>query len=360
MSDPTLRNLWITRRYHELAVQLRDVGLGDEATWCAFAVWASKTAGKTIRGDELPARVRVLLNQSGTTGGVIRRFNSGLQGCLLAQLEHVHLLNVVKEVSNDVSAQIAEGNCLVFAELAPLFTLLVDGWTAAPPDDPAALQARLAPELSALAAKGIDTAALETAFTRYALAQGNAADRASLVLAANILAVSHEQERLQPYIAEALDAAVTVTLKALITDKITRHIPTKQARQLFNVLVDDVCGVLDRAFQTALTELMLQLITSDEILDLRRNVPLLAGVMYPAGLATLVGTSAEVPFTQWDTTGGTGIPTGADDWAEMVERMNYIVTLFRSRQSHPPLFSPPFSPAQLVALDAGQLPAEPL
>ena len=61
MTDPVLRNLHITQRYHELATGLRDAGLGEDATWCAFAVWASKTAGATIRGEVLPARVRQLL-----------------------------------------------------------------------------------------------------------------------------------------------------------------------------------------------------------------------------------------------------------------------------------------------------------
>ena len=45
MTDPVQRNLWITQRYHEFALQLRDAGAGEDATWCAFAVWASKTAG---------------------------------------------------------------------------------------------------------------------------------------------------------------------------------------------------------------------------------------------------------------------------------------------------------------------------
>ena len=61
MTDPVLRNLHITQRYHELASDLRDAGVGEDATWCAFAVWASKTAGATIRGEVLPARVKQLL-----------------------------------------------------------------------------------------------------------------------------------------------------------------------------------------------------------------------------------------------------------------------------------------------------------
>jgi hypothetical protein len=38
MEDPGLRNLRITRRCHELALQLRDAGMAEDATWCGFAV----------------------------------------------------------------------------------------------------------------------------------------------------------------------------------------------------------------------------------------------------------------------------------------------------------------------------------
>src|ERR1700722_13705117 len=105
MSDPVLRNLWITQRYHELSVGLRDAGFGEDATWCGFAVWASKTAGSTIRGDELPGRVRALLASTEVTQGALHRFNSGLRGWLAARLEHGHLLRVVESVTKEVSAR---------------------------------------------------------------------------------------------------------------------------------------------------------------------------------------------------------------------------------------------------------------
>ena len=69
MSDPVLRNLLITQRYHEFAVQLRDAGAGEDATWCAFAVWASKTAGATIRGEVLPAKAKQLITADGAAAG---------------------------------------------------------------------------------------------------------------------------------------------------------------------------------------------------------------------------------------------------------------------------------------------------
>jgi hypothetical protein len=343
--DPVLRNLWITQRYHELAVQLRDKGMADDATWCAFAVWASKTAGATIRGDELPSLVRELLTTDDAAQGAIHRFNAGLEGWLVARLGHRHLFRVVDAVNDHVAASIAGGNLLVFSELAPLFTLLAGA-------SPAALE----PELASLAAQGVDVTAIRTAFTGYQRALHTPAERPTLVLGANILAVSHEQERLQPAIATALNAAVHDLFVETLDQDVTRHIPTARARRTFDTLVADVGGVLERACQTALTKVMLRLITADETFALDRNVPPLADGLYPPLLSDLTGTEAEIVFSRWDRTLGLGAPTGADDWAVIDQRMNYIVTLFRSRQRHPALLSPPFSDVQLAALADGRLP----
>jgi hypothetical protein len=348
LTDPILRNLQITQRYHELALALRNAGMDEDATWCAFAVWASKTAGATIRGQELPSLVRHALSQGDATDTALHQFNHGMDAWLIRRLEHEHLLQAVETVNGQVSGSIAAGNVLVFSELAPLFTALIEGGTA------------LEVGLANLKAQGVDTTKVDAAFTGYQQGLRQPAARPTRVLAANILAVSHEQERLQPAITEALDAAVSDVFIKLVDREITRHLPMAAARHTFDRLVADVGRVLEGAWQSALTATMLRLVTSDETLDLSHNVPPLADGIYPALLADLQGSEAELPFNQWDRTAGAGAPTGAHDWDVLEERMNYIVTLFRSRQRHPALFSPPFSDAQLAELDGGRLPEGPL
>ena len=205
MTDPVLRNLWITQRYHEFALQLRDAGTGEDATWCAFAVWASKTAGATIRGEVLPARAKQLLVDNAIARPVLDRFNHGLTGLALRHLSHDHLAQAVEAISADVSIQIALGNVLVFAELAPLFAAFLDA-SASQPATPEELVADLAPALVALESAE-DAATLEAAFSAYGQALFGPTDRAALILQANTLAVAHEQRRLQPAIAAALNAA---------------------------------------------------------------------------------------------------------------------------------------------------------
>ena len=61
-----LRNLLITQSYHELAAAIAAVIGNGNANWSSFATWASKTAGQSIRGEEVPDEVgRVLRAEAG-------------------------------------------------------------------------------------------------------------------------------------------------------------------------------------------------------------------------------------------------------------------------------------------------------
>jgi hypothetical protein len=360
MQDPVIRNLWITQRYHEFAIGLRDAGLGADATWCAFAVWASKTAGATIRGEVLPRRVEELLQDNTEVQGVLHRFNHGIVAWAARHLSHDHLVKAVKAVTKDVSAQIAAGNVMVFKELGPLFTGLLDAvHSSSPPKTPKELADRLAPALDTLG-NDSDTAVVVEAFGAYGEALFESDVRPALVLQANTLAVSHEQRRLQPAIAGALDAAISDTLKKVVEVDVVTHLPSAEVRHLLDGLTNDVCGLLDTAWDTALTESIMQLVTSNETFDLRDSVPRLPTGMFPPALSDLTGTPAEAAVSQWDKTGGTGDPSGAHDWEQLDERMNFIVNLFRSRQQVDALFEPPFSKGQLDDLAKGKKPEEPL
>ena len=281
MTDPVLRNLHITQRYHELATGLRDAGLGEDATWCAFAVWASKTAGATIRGEVLPARVRQLLVDNEATQDVLHRFNHGVGAWAAEHLLHDHLARAVDEVTADVAKSIADGNVLVFSELAPLFTELLE----ANGQSPAATSEALSAALTRVGAD-VDGTAVVGAFSAYGQALGQPDERAGLVLQANTLAVSHEQQRLQPAISSALDAAISDTLERVIDNDVVGHVPTPEARRVLSGLTGQICEVLDAAWDTALTESIMQLVTASETLDLRRDVPPLPDGIFPPAFAT--------------------------------------------------------------------------
>ncbi len=361
MTDPVLRNLWITQRYHELALQLREAGAGEDATWCAFAVWASKTAGATIRGEVLPVRARRLLVENEATQAALRALSHGAAGHVWRfLLSRDPLGRAAEQVTGDVSKALAEGNRLVFAELAPLFTALVKARGSVDATTPQSLSTALAPALASLQNSGIDTSDLGAAFDAYAHALCAPSGRAALILQANMLAVAHEQQRLQPAIEQALGAAVTDTLQRVLEDDLVRHVPAAGVREVLDHLTGDVCATLDEAWDVALTDAIMQLVTASETLDLHDNVPPLNGTLFPPALSDLRGTPAEDVVAKWDKTGGTGVRSGADNWERLEERMNFIVNLFRSRQQVAALFDPPFSDAQLAVLARGELPPGPL
>ena len=52
LEDLTLRNLFVTTSYYRLS-QAFGARTGIACNWCTFAVWASKQAGRTIRGEDL-------------------------------------------------------------------------------------------------------------------------------------------------------------------------------------------------------------------------------------------------------------------------------------------------------------------
>jgi hypothetical protein len=77
--DPVRRNLLVTQRYHDLSTALA-LALGPEnANWCTFATWASRTAGRFIREDEIPTLFRAVLGRSEPFGITLARVNDALK-----------------------------------------------------------------------------------------------------------------------------------------------------------------------------------------------------------------------------------------------------------------------------------------
>jgi hypothetical protein len=338
MEDPCLRNLWITQTYHQLGTQMAARGLAPDATWALFAVWASKSAGRMIRGEELPTALRggiehnaVLHEQRDT----LNRRWSWAQRLRLADGFHVsQLAGLTDDVARDVSRQLAEGNRLVFAELAPMFHSLARG------DHPSV------------------TSELEQPVADYeqALVETDPDKRSVHVLRANVAAVAHEQQRLQTFIAGAVDAPITDALHGLINSHIARFLPGWVLRHLARPAVATLNDELTRLWQDSATALLMRLVTADEDLDLHDTLPI------PPGSAALFvpplsGPEAAAALGVWDRTGGLGRPCGAEDWVSLKERMGYIVNLFRSRQRRPSLADAPFTQEQLVEMATGQLPS---
>jgi CRP-like cAMP-binding protein len=202
-----LRNLKITQMYHRLSVELTMLLGHADANWCTFACNASKTAGYSIRREEIPmAELFALMRRSGP----FRRPLSAIRRRALKTSIAARCDRILQAVTDAISV----GNLKVFAELGPVFSRLIHTFRADVEYD----GDKLARFLSTLKAGPTETGGQDTlaeALTHYyeAAFEQSPKKRTELILLGNIKVGLHEQMRLQPNIVEALNAPLAVGLQ---------------------------------------------------------------------------------------------------------------------------------------------------
>jgi hypothetical protein len=343
IADPVLRNLEITACYSRLAAAVG--GRGDPCSnWCTFATWASKQAGRTIRGEDLLAGLEHELGRDAellhpvdslwralVRRGLFRRDTR--LGRLVADL---HTPFDAFELASDA---VARGNRKVFAEIGFEFARYLQECEpdAAPDSEPFAaflegLRAGEPPDGQRY---------LRQAFARYQQRrfEPDPSRRAELVVLANLEIGLHEQTRLQPEIAEALDAAATTG----------ERLSGRLLRRLLGAVVQ---RGLTRLSRVVITRSFMVLTLPGAVLALGRNLD----APFPQALRTPTNAELEVLLARFEPAAGALDDCGAEDWAQLTQRMHYIAHLFRAYHEIPALASPPFTAAQLERIGAGVVP----
>jgi hypothetical protein len=354
IADPVLRNLWITTAYHDFAVGMARLVGPANVSWPAFATWASKTAGASIRGELLPRRIREVLSQSRAYRLAVGLVKARLSGTLVEIDDEI--FDAIGDAVAAVSQQIATGNLTVFQELGPLFARMVATFDGPGPGDPARRTALVA-WVQALDGDAVATARLRTVFGQFcdAMIDAERTLRADQILLANGLAGLTEQIRLQPNIQGALNAPIEASLGKWV-DRTVARLP-EAVRPGARPLLRPVVIEIEEAWRRVATELLMQLVTPSGDLDLGKDVPApRGGPLFPEDLGAIRDPQLVALLAEYDRTGGTGRGSGADDWAKLPQRMNYILNLFRSRQQDGALLLPPFTDAQWADMQEGRVP----
>ncbi|HYP09465.1 MAG TPA: hypothetical protein VER03_24790 [Bryobacteraceae bacterium] len=292
IENPLIRNLRITECYHRLSATFAQ-RVGPGANWCAFATWASRQAGCTIRGEDL---IEHLSPRTPRLWRAVLRM-----GVLDPQtpagwiVKHVH---TPFDAVERASASVAKGNLKVFEEIGEVFARWLDDSSYVPSQP-----------------------LLRDAFEHYRLAAeaSSANERARWMVIANIECGLHEQRRLQPEIEGAMTAPLWL---------------------FKNLLKDLVCEIVSQGFMTLKLPGDRRLRLGD---DLDAPAP-----------ACFEGMEREPLLAQFETAGIGGV--GAENWADLQQRMRYISRLFRCFHEDAALFQPPFSVDQCETMRSGQLP----
>jgi len=370
-ADPVVRNLRITHCYHQLSRALA-ARTGGAANWCTFAVWASKQVGQSIRQEDLARTVEHLLKSSPEAAAEVDLVVRGLRQAVPPEaLDRAH--QVVRQVVvtiarlDDVSAATARGNLKVFEEIAREFARFLAEFA----DAPAADDERRIEEFCDALRPGEPPEGqryLRQGFTRYhrAMTTHDPKQRAELLLLANIEIGLHEQTRLQPEIAAAMEAPVVD--------------PGELERRLFDLLLPGnrvvrwlrlalltvrgrravvrVAGeqLADRArvlVRQAVTRLLMTLaLPGGELLHLGDDLP----AAFPPLLAELSDLELLALLKVVDPTPDSLLDTAARDWADLPDRMHYIADMFRCHAQRGDLLDPPFTAEQVEAFTDGRLP----
>lgn len=230
-AEPVLRNLKITQCYFDLSQAIAQRIGHENANWCTFATWASKTAGRFIRMENMNVRLHNSLHLS-----------SDYNNWLLAIQEQFNILELEEAFGHDrvhaaalnsislISADIAAGNLKVFSELGPVFSDMIDAFDKSLQGDPGAINIVLnSLEPGATFDGGQDLLASAIRDFHAALHEPDQNKKAELILRANSQTGLHEQIRLQPFIAGALEAplhhsfSTTIHHQVAQTEQVHKH-----------------------------------------------------------------------------------------------------------------------------------------
>lgn len=357
MTDPVLRNLQITRSYHELSLVFSK-RTGPCANWCTFATWASKQAGQTIRKEDL---LKALENNLAAAPSLSQTINDLIESLLEkgARMDKQGIVKLVwetldpKAAMNRASDAVARGNQKVYAEIGREFARFLETCG----NDSAFDDENIARFCNALKPGDPPDGQqyLKQAFKRYyqAFFEPDKKIKAEHILLANIEIGFHEQTRLQPEIAEGMEAYVTDP--KLFKDNLIRNLFPNQGwitalismfRRFFNmptpldIAAEKFATEARRRIRLFLTARMMELGFPKGVRlhlgkDLKAN--------FPPDLKNLTNPDLIALLKKIDPTPDSLIDTGAVDWAILYDRLHFIADLFRCYHETQELVSePPF------------------
>ncbi len=361
--QPLLRNLKITQCYHDFSHAITTLVGAENVNWCTFATWASKTAGGFIRYHEISAELRAALGEAqGYKKWWIASIRKRLAGLSPeARTGHTSIFGYIESVIDHTSSDIAAGNLKVFAELGPLFCDMVTTFAG----DTAYDGGKLEVFLRQLKGGPIESGGqdlLRDAVTHFygAMFETDPHRKAEQLLLANALTGLHEQKRLQPHIAGAIEAPIAEAVDQLHAELShhTRSGVLAFLHSMFDVLVRPlIVRWLKSQWDALSTRYLMTLTLPDGTLHLGVDLPAVPGhPLFPAALQEIDDDALRELLASYGAIGTMPRGIGTKDWVVLFERMRYILELFRSRQQDTRLFAQPFTDDQRKAIAEGRIP----
>jgi hypothetical protein len=353
ISNPVIRNLQITHCYSLLAAEFA-ARSGEGANWCTYATWASRQAGRTIRGEDLRASFesklkhgRWMLHPMATMWRRLLRRGLFARETRIGRL--TASLHTPFDAFERASDAVARGNLKVFEEIGLEFARYLHGspnfLDQLRPGDPPAGQRYL-----------------RQAFARYERlrVEQDPKVRVELAVLANLEVGFHEQTRLQPEIREAIDAAYATqedlgrrALKALVPSaERWWSFLRRPAAAAAGVVAAGAQRSASRLAREVITESLMVLSVPGRVLALGTHLT----DAYPELLREPADAELTDLLARFEPAAPARDDCGAKDWSELDQRMHYIVHMFCAFHLNDQLSSSPFTPEQVKSFRRGIVP----
>lgn len=361
-SEPILRNLKITQCYYDLSQAIAQRIGHENVNWCTFATWASKTAGRFIRMENVNLHLHNSLHLSNDYShwllAIQEKFNElNLEQEFGHQRVHAAALNSISLISADIAA----GNLKVFSELGPVFSSMVDAFDKSIEGNHDAIEIVLSGlQTGSTFDGGQDLLYNAIRDFHAALHEPDQSKKAELILRANAQTGLHEQIRLQPFIAGALEAPLPHSFSTIIHRQVAEIEPTHTHHILHGILDHLIAPIGKKVHDAWLylsTHYLMTLLFPDEVLHLGQDLPNPAGApLFPEQLLNLQDDRLNSLLLQYEAHLNTTLHSRSKNWARLEDRMHYILHLFRSRQQHKPLHESPFEETQIEYIRQSKVP----
>jgi hypothetical protein len=334
LRDDAYRNRWITFAYWKISQRLGEL-ISDNASWCTFSTWSSRTIGENLRLDKATRRIEELIYDEETS---------------ISWRDHPWFLRLQYRMStrdNGAAQQaLALGNRLIFHEIGYAVIQLLEWIEQNPGFDLRAWQAYRQSAVEPYEPNDLfppaDVDKLWRGLDCYYEATDAGSDteeKAQLVLRGNVLLGAYEQRRADTMLKIALDPFPGSLIRAIQPDP---HAPIQLS--LGNAVRPWPVRQLATPFAEAMTRWVMALdapLFSWTIRPLRLGLgipePVTGGSPDPVAVETLREPTASV-FGEYDRSDGTSEGCAARNWKRFDDRMNFIANLFRVGQKDKNLY----------------------
>lgn len=367
INNPVLRNLLITQSYCELS-QIIMSRTGAVANWCTFATWASKQAGQSIRKEDLQRTLEARVDIE-----VLKEFQAliaiavemGIGSSIRTRLHALVKNSLLSRVVDQTSEAVARGNRKVFEEIGFEFARFIA--TCFDNAEPNVQHCEVFCQEMRDGDPPDGQQYLKRAFTNYYMAffEHDEQLRVEKLLLANLEIGFHEQTRLQPEILASLNAAFTgkETFRKEVIDFLFPpgswlsqvrflYLKTTGKTSRLEAAIDRLIMELQHLVRKQITAYLMTLNLPHESLLLSKDLQR----AYPKVLSSLSCKDLVELMAKIDTTPESLEESGAEDWADLNDRMHFITELFRCYQFDEQLYQPAFKPEQAEALKRGEVP----